>query len=400
MLLPRFGVGYDTNLRFDDVGITHDFYSYSHTGWHTLSGLSNAYSYFQAIYGNWNLTKAKKLYAQLNGAPWIILEQIQTNSYYYSGVMKGGWTNAGIFTLSKEASSQKQDLTFFFECQGNYGVTPHRRSFDKNGTTYELLTYACVKDSYNPADANVAGGEKLFIALIKTGAVGNNDLTTPQSPTALHGGITFNYTADAHTTFFVGVTKTDTLKRFEDKVIADLDYRASLPSDFFEEFKLYTGDSINVTLNAPKVDTIGLCSSSRNLSTRIGNVTTDNYRIGTSPDVMIDFIIKQGLGRGKYGFIKGVVKEYIGKGAAGADAEGNIPVQREVFLYHQKTGVLMGKQWSKQDGTFFFDLLDPQSTFMLASVDYQGRLGFEGNAFKKPLVSVWDGVSIQYPTGE
>ncbi len=97
------------------------------------------------------------------------------------------------------------------------------------------------------------------------------------------------------------------------------------------------------------------------------------------------------IGRGERGYIAGVVYERVGESSL------KIPVARRVYLYHQQVGSLVASTWSKEDGTYLFKNLRPDSVYMLIAVDHTGKWGLEGVAYKKAQEVVVDGLSIQYP---
>lgn len=67
-------------------------------------------------------------------------------------------------------------------------------------------------------------------------------------------------------------------------------------------------------------------------------------------------------GQGNTGFIKG------------RTLEKDLPVSRRVMCYHRRTGNLIAKTWSDNDGYFEFNNLEPNVSLYITSIDNDGNV--------------------------
>ena len=111
----------------------------------------------------------------------------------------------------------------------------------------------------------------------------------------------------------------------------------------------------------------------------------------TFPSVLKNSIPTHLEGLGQFGYISGVVYERL------TSSSPKLPVQRQVYLFHQGSGRLISKVWSTTSGRYLFKNLEIGSVYMIVAVDHTGKFNLEGGAFKQAKRSVYDGVSIQYP---
>lgn len=75
----------------------------------------------------------------------------------------------------------------------------------------------------------------------------------------------------------------------------------------------------------------------------------------------------------------------VGGYITGQVLENNVPVSRRVMCYHRRTGSLIAKTWSSEDGNFRFDGLEPGIDLFLTSVNDMG-LAVPFNAVTNDLV--------------
>lgn len=75
----------------------------------------------------------------------------------------------------------------------------------------------------------------------------------------------------------------------------------------------------------------------------------------------------------------------VGGYIAGQVLEKGVPVSRRVMCYHRRTGSLIAKTWSSEEGNFRFDGLEPGIGLFLTSVNDMG-LTIPFNAVTNDLV--------------
>lgn len=94
---------------------------------------------------------------------------------------------------------------------------------------------------------------------------------------------------------------------------------------------------------------------------------------------------------GNTGYIKGRVTKYI------SETE-EIPLVREVKLFHQKTGTFLGSVWSNEEGYYLFKNLNLVGSYMLVSIDHTQADGAESIAYKKasPVLNTHGTLSYPY----
>ena len=82
---------------------------------------------------------------------------------------------------------------------------------------------------------------------------------------------------------------------------------------------------------------------------------------------------------------------YGGRGYIAGEAEGIVsvggqPAERNILLFERQTFKVIRTQWSKPDGTYRFDYLNPNKEFLMVALDHKKQYEPVSYDFIKPLV--------------
>lgn len=82
---------------------------------------------------------------------------------------------------------------------------------------------------------------------------------------------------------------------------------------------------------------------------------------------------------------------YGGRGYIAGEAEGIVsvggqPAERKILLFERQNFKVIRTQWSKPDGTYRFDFLNPEKEFLMVALDHKKQYEPVSYDFIKPYV--------------
>ena len=82
---------------------------------------------------------------------------------------------------------------------------------------------------------------------------------------------------------------------------------------------------------------------------------------------------------------------YGGRGYIAGEAEGIVsvggqPAERKILLFERQAFKVIRSQWSKPDGTYRFDCLNPNKEFLMVALDHKKQYEPVSYDFIKPFV--------------
>lgn len=82
---------------------------------------------------------------------------------------------------------------------------------------------------------------------------------------------------------------------------------------------------------------------------------------------------------------------YGGRGYIAGEAEGIVsvggqPAERKILLFERQVFKVIRTQWSKPDGTYRFDFLNPEKEFLMVALDHKKQYEPVSYDFIKPFV--------------
>ena len=82
---------------------------------------------------------------------------------------------------------------------------------------------------------------------------------------------------------------------------------------------------------------------------------------------------------------------YGGRGYIAGEAEGIVsvggqPAERKILLFERPNFKVIRTQWSKPDGTYRFDFLNPEKEFLMVALDHKKQYEPVSYDFIKPYV--------------
>lgn len=82
---------------------------------------------------------------------------------------------------------------------------------------------------------------------------------------------------------------------------------------------------------------------------------------------------------------------YGGRGYIAGEAEGIVsvggqPAERKILLFERQTFKVIRSKWSKTDGTYRFDYLNPDKEFFMVALDHKKQYEPVSYDFIKPFV--------------
>ena len=82
---------------------------------------------------------------------------------------------------------------------------------------------------------------------------------------------------------------------------------------------------------------------------------------------------------------------YGGRGYIAGEAEGIVtvggqPAERKILLFERRNFKVIRTQWSKPDGSYRFDYLNPNKEFLMVALDHKKQYETVSYDFIKPFV--------------
>lgn len=80
-------------------------------------------------------------------------------------------------------------------------------------------------------------------------------------------------------------------------------------------------------------------------------------------------------------------RAYIAGDAEGIVSVGGQPAERKILLFERQYFKVIRSQWSKPDGTYRFDFLNPDKEFLMVALDHKKQYEPVSYDFIKPFVN-------------
>lgn len=80
-------------------------------------------------------------------------------------------------------------------------------------------------------------------------------------------------------------------------------------------------------------------------------------------------------------------RAYIAGDAEGIVSVGGQPAERKILIFERQYFKVIRSQWSKPDGTYRFDFLNPDKEFLMVALDHKKQYEPVSYDFIKPFVN-------------